>query len=130
MVVATEPYTPSYFMVNGRSFPDVTDPHYAVQYPNQPYNGNPHMHPGDLVLLRVIGTNRWQHTLHEHGNHVRILARDGNMLRSAQRQARRPAAVHHHVDTGPGDGWHLPVDRQGPQLGHLRARESGERHRR
>jgi hypothetical protein len=80
MVVGTEPYVPSYFLVNGRSFPDVADPHYAVQYPAQPYNGNPHMHPGDLVLLRIIGTNRWQHPLHEHGNHVRVLARDGNML--------------------------------------------------
>jgi FtsP/CotA-like multicopper oxidase with cupredoxin domain len=80
MAVKTEPYKPTYFMVNGRSFPDVTDPNYAVQYPRQPYNGNPHMHPGELVLLRIIGTNRWQHTLHEHGNHIRILARDGNML--------------------------------------------------
>ena len=80
MVVTTEPYVPSYFLVNGRSFPDVTDPNYAVQYPNQPYNGNPHMHPGDLVLLRIVGTNRWQHPLHEHGNHIRILARDGNLL--------------------------------------------------
>jgi len=49
------------------------------QYPHQPYNGNPHMHPGELVLLRIIGQGRWQH-LHEHGNPVRILARDGNLL--------------------------------------------------
>ncbi len=78
--VATEPYVPVYYMVNGRSMPDLMDPNYAVQYPNQPYNGNPHMHPGELVLLRIIGTGRWQHPLHEHGNHVRILARDGNLL--------------------------------------------------
>jgi FtsP/CotA-like multicopper oxidase with cupredoxin domain len=32
------------------------------------------------VLLRVIGTGRWQHPFHEHGNHVRVLARDGNLL--------------------------------------------------
>jgi FtsP/CotA-like multicopper oxidase with cupredoxin domain len=80
MVVATEPYWPVYYMVNGRSMPDLMDPNYAVQYPHQPYNGNPHMHPGELVLLRVIGTGRWQHPLHEHGNHVRVLARDGNLL--------------------------------------------------
>ncbi len=83
LVVMTEPYRPAYFLVNGRSFPDVADPHYAVQYPNQPYNGNPHAHPGELVLLRVIGTGRWQHPLHEHGNHIRVLARDGNLLKSA-----------------------------------------------
>lgn len=80
MLVATEPYVPAYFMVNGRSMPDLMDPNYAVQYPHQPYNGNPHMHPGELVLLRIIGTGRWQHPFHEHGNHVRVLARDGNML--------------------------------------------------
>ncbi|WP_415764273.1 multicopper oxidase domain-containing protein [Paraburkholderia sp. J10-1] len=82
MTVETEPYHPAYFMVNGRSMPDDMDPNYAAQYPNQPYNGNPHMHPGELVLLRIIGTGRWQHPFHEHGNHVRVLARDGNMLLS------------------------------------------------
>jgi FtsP/CotA-like multicopper oxidase with cupredoxin domain len=80
MVVETEPYHPAYFMINGRSMPDDMDPNYAAQYPLQPYNGNPHMHPGELVLLRVIGQGRTQHPFHEHGNHVRVLARDGNLL--------------------------------------------------
>ncbi len=80
--VATEPYHPAYFMVNGRSMPDNMDPNYAPQYPHQPYNGNPHMHPGELTLLRVLGTGRWQHPFHEHGNHVRVLARDGNLILS------------------------------------------------
>jgi FtsP/CotA-like multicopper oxidase with cupredoxin domain len=90
MVVSTEPYAPSYFMVNGRSFPDVVDPNYAAAYPAQPYNGNPHLHPGELVLLRVVGTSRWQHTLHEHGNHIRVLARDGNMLLTASNKLAGP----------------------------------------
>jgi FtsP/CotA-like multicopper oxidase with cupredoxin domain len=78
--VPTEPYHPAYFMINGRSMPDDMDPNYAPMYPHQPYNGNPHMHPGELVLLRIIGQGRWQHPFHEHGNHVRILARDGNLI--------------------------------------------------
>jgi FtsP/CotA-like multicopper oxidase with cupredoxin domain len=78
--VATEPYHPAYFMINGRSMPDDMDPNYASEYPHQPYNGNPHMHPGDQVLLRIIGQGRWQHPFHEHGNHVRVLARDGNLI--------------------------------------------------
>jgi FtsP/CotA-like multicopper oxidase with cupredoxin domain len=82
MDIATEPYHPAYFMINGRSMPDDMDPNYAPEYPHQPYNGNPHMHPGDLVLLRIVGTGRWQHPFHEHGNHVRILARDGNLILS------------------------------------------------
>jgi len=78
--VATEPYHPTYFLINGRSMPDDMDPNYAPMYPHQPYNGNPHMHPGEEVLVRIIGQGRWQHPFHEHGNHVRILARDGNLI--------------------------------------------------
>ena len=95
--VPTEPYHPAYFLINGRSMPDHMDPNYAAEYPHQPYNGNPHMHPGELTLLRIIGQGRWQHPFHEHANHVRILARDGNLILSADRseQPRRAAAVHH-----------------------------------
>ena len=80
--VPTEPYHPAYFLINGRSMPDDMDSNYAPQYPHQPYNGNPHMHPGELTLLRIIGQGRWQHPFHEHGNHVRILGRDGNLILS------------------------------------------------
>ncbi|HEY1984717.1 MAG TPA: multicopper oxidase family protein [Terracidiphilus sp.] len=80
--VPTEPYHPTYFMINGRSMPDDMDPNYDTPYPSQPYNGNPHMHPGELVLLRIIGQGRWQHPFHEHANHVRVLARDGNLILS------------------------------------------------
>ncbi len=80
--VPTEPYHPSYFVINGRSMPDDMDPNYDSVYPHQPYNGNPHMHPGELTLIRVIGQGRWQHPFHEHGNHVRILGRDGNLIKS------------------------------------------------
>jgi hypothetical protein len=78
--VPTEPYHPSYFLINGRSMPDDMDPNYDAPYPHQPYNGNPHMHPGEQVLIRVIGQGRWEHPFHEHANHVRILARDGNLI--------------------------------------------------
>jgi len=81
--VPTEPYHPAYFLINGRSMPDDMDPNYAVQYPHQPYNGNPHMHPGEITLLRIIGQGRWQHPFHEHANHVRVLARDGNLIFSS-----------------------------------------------
>jgi FtsP/CotA-like multicopper oxidase with cupredoxin domain len=82
MSVATEPYVAGYFLINGRSMPDLMDPNYAQEYPHQPYNGNPHMHPGELTLLRIIGTGRLQHPFHEHGNHVRILGRDGSLILS------------------------------------------------
>jgi Multicopper oxidase len=77
--VQTEPYHPAYFLINGRSMPDLMDPNFAGEYPHQPYNANPHMHMGELTLVRTIGQGRWQHPFHEHANHVRILARDGNL---------------------------------------------------
>jgi multicopper oxidase len=77
--VQTEPYHPAYFLINGRSMPDLMDPNYASEYPHQPYNGNPHLHPGELMLIRTIGQGRWEHPFHEHANHVRILSRDGNL---------------------------------------------------
>jgi FtsP/CotA-like multicopper oxidase with cupredoxin domain len=93
LVIATEPYLPDYYMVNGRSMPDDMDPNYVGMYPNQPYNGNPHMHPGELTLVRIIGQGRWQHPFHEHANHVRVLARDGNLLLSPPTVAGDPTST-------------------------------------
>ncbi|HET8725559.1 MAG TPA: multicopper oxidase domain-containing protein, partial [Anaeromyxobacteraceae bacterium] len=83
IVVKTEPYRPNYFLVNGRSMPDDMDTSYAPGYPNQPYNANPHMHPGEKVLMRIVGQGRNQHPFHFHGNHARVLARDGSLILSA-----------------------------------------------
>jgi len=82
LLASMEPYRPNYYMVNGRSMPDDMDVAYSATYPTQPYNGNPHMHPGELVLMRVIGQGHWQHPFHFHGNHARVLARDASMLLS------------------------------------------------
>ena len=90
MVVPTVPYKAAYFMINGRSMPDDMDPNYSNQYPHQPYNGNPHMHPGEVTLLRIVGQGRMQHPFHEHGNHVRLLARDGNLLLTSSNKLAGP----------------------------------------
>jgi FtsP/CotA-like multicopper oxidase with cupredoxin domain len=100
--VATEPYVPAYFLVNGRSMPDLMDSNYAPEYPHQPYNGNPHMHPGDQTLVRVIGQGRWQHPFHEHGNHVRILGRDGNLITSATNASLLAGPLLFTTSTTPG----------------------------
>lgn len=81
--VTMEPYRANYFLINGRSMPDLMDAPYSAAYPNQPYNGNPQIHPGEKLLMRVVGQGRWQHPFHFHGNHARVLARDGNLLLSA-----------------------------------------------
>jgi FtsP/CotA-like multicopper oxidase with cupredoxin domain len=78
--VTMEPYRANYYLINGRSMPDDMDISYSANYPHQPYNGNPHMHPGENLLMRVIGQGRNQHPFHFHGNHARVLARDGNLM--------------------------------------------------
>jgi FtsP/CotA-like multicopper oxidase with cupredoxin domain len=93
IAVVAEPYHPNYFLINGRSMPDIQDTPYAAAYVHQPYNGNPHMHPGEMVLMRVIGQGRWQHPFHFHGNHARVIARDGNMLLSTTVPAANTAAA-------------------------------------
>ncbi len=100
--VPTEPYRPAYFMINGRSMPDDMDTNYAAQYQHQPYNGNPHMHPGDLTLLRIVGQGRWQHPFHEHGNHVRVLARDGNLIVSSTNATQLAGPLLFTTTTTPG----------------------------
>jgi hypothetical protein len=84
--------------------PDLMDPNYDTPYPHQPYNGNPHMHPGEQVLLRVIGQGRWQHPFHEHANHVRILARDGNLILTPDGQA-LAGILMFNTDTTPGQAF-------------------------
>jgi hypothetical protein len=104
--VPTEPYHPAYFLINGRSMPDLMDPNYDPVYPHQPYNGNPHVHPGEQLLIRTIGQGRWQHPFHEHANHVRILARDGNMVLSATNPTTDLAGLlMFNTDTTPGEAF-------------------------
>ena len=109
--------------------PDLMDPNYASEYPHQPYNGNPHMHPGELTLIRTIGQGRWQHPFHEHANHVRILARDGNLILSSPttpisyppgslgRGFRADVQHRHHA--GRGVRRDLLLHRQGIELGSV-----------
>jgi hypothetical protein len=81
--VVTEPYDPEYWFINGRAAPDTMAMAGAATLPNQPYNCMPRMHPGERVLLRLIGGGRRLHAFHYHGNHARVVARDGNLLATA-----------------------------------------------
>ena len=55
-----------------------------------------------IVLLRIIGQGRWQHPFHEHANHVRILARDGNLILSPDRCDRLAGPLLFTTTTTPG----------------------------
>jgi len=79
-------YHPVYWFINGRAFPDtLTDASNAL-LPHQPYNIVPRIHPGEVALMRVLVPGRDLHPFHTHGNHLRLIARDGRLLESAPGQ--------------------------------------------
>src|SRR6202023_4237421 len=63
------------------------------------------MHPGEQVLIRVIGQGRWEHPFHEHANHVRILARDGNLMLSPTDATKLAGLMMFTTDTFPGQSF-------------------------
>ena len=75
-------YKPVLWFINGRNAPDTMADAGAPWLPNQPYNSLPRVHPGDKALLRFVTASRTTHPFHTHGNHFRLLARDGNLLSS------------------------------------------------
>jgi len=79
----TTTWWPVYWFINGRTAPDTMSAANAYWLPTQPYNIMPRFHPGEKVLLRIVGGGRDLHPYHTHGNHVRVIARDGKLLSSA-----------------------------------------------
>ncbi len=73
---------PKYWTLNGRTSPDVFAKNFAGELPHQPYNTLPRLHPGEKMLLRMIGAGTDLHPMHHHGNNSWAIARDGRMLGS------------------------------------------------
>ncbi len=80
--IDTTAWWPTIWLINGRAAPDTMAPAFAPWLPNQPYDALPAMHPGERLLIRFVGANRDLHPFHTHGNHSRIIARDGRLLES------------------------------------------------
>lgn len=78
--VGLGPFASEYWLLNGRAGPDTMAAPGTGILPTQPYNCLPQMHPGERLLLRIVGAGRELHPFHTHGNHVRVLAQDGHML--------------------------------------------------
>lgn len=113
-------YFPMYWFINGRSAPDTLVAPFVSWLPTQPYNCIPRMHPGERLLMRIIGGGRDMHPYHYHGNHARIIARDGRLLQStpgagadlsfmAFTTATVPGATYDQIFewTGKGLGWDM-----------------------
>lgn len=83
-----EPVDPASFkatlwFINGRNGPDTMLRAAVGWLPNQPYNALARMHPGERVLMRIVGAGRDLHPFHHHGNNAWLVARDGRVLESA-----------------------------------------------
>lgn len=76
------PYHSEYWLLNGRAAPDTLAAAGDALLPMQPYNSVPRMHPGERLLLRIVGAGREMHPFHHHGNHSQVLARDGRLILS------------------------------------------------
>jgi FtsP/CotA-like multicopper oxidase with cupredoxin domain len=70
------------WFANGRNFPDTIANAQVPWLPTQPYNALFLMHPGERLLVRMATLGRDPHPLHFHGNHVRVIAKDGVLLSS------------------------------------------------
>ena len=79
-------YRPRYWLINGRSFPDTIQDNNSPLLPAQPYGALVHIKadtpaaPGKPALVRYINVGQLAHPFHPHGNHGRVIARDGQPL--------------------------------------------------
>ena len=71
------------WFINGRCGPDTMLDEMVWMLPTQPYNSLPRMHPGERVLMRLIGGGRDLHPFHHHGANSWTIAKDGRLLESA-----------------------------------------------
>jgi hypothetical protein len=81
--VDTPAYRSVLWFLNGRNGPDTMLMDDVPWMPHQPYGCMPRTHPGERVLLRIVGAGRELHPFHHHGNFATQVARDGRMLSSA-----------------------------------------------
>jgi len=80
------------WFINGRNGPDTMLKSSVGWLPAQPYNALARMHPGERVLMRIVGAGRDLHPFHHHGNNAWLVARDGRVLQS------NPGAVARYPD--------------------------------
>ena len=68
--VSTGTYRPNYFMINGQGGFD------GMHDPNTVFEGN----VGQTGIVRIVNAGQLDESLHWHGNHFRVISRDGSRL--------------------------------------------------
>lgn len=110
-------YAPKLWFINGRNGPDTLAGPNLPWLPNQPYDALARVHMGETALVRVVSASRDQHPFHTHGNHYRLIARDGNMLESAPGMGPDLSHEDYTLQTVPGSTHDLLWRWTGEKLG-------------
>lgn len=105
------------WFINGRTGPDTLADANIPWMPSQPYNALARTHPGETVLLRIIGGGRELHPFHTHGNNVTVIARDGRLLESAPGSGPDLGRSEYTVQTLPGATYDALFTWTGDKLG-------------
>lgn len=74
---------PVLWFLNGRNAPDTFSADNVAWLPNQPYGAMVRTTPGHKTLIRFNAQGHDLHPFHTHGNHFRLIARDGRLMQSA-----------------------------------------------
>jgi hypothetical protein len=110
-------YHSEYWLLNGRTAPDTMAEAGSGLLPSQPYNAMTRMHPGERVLMRVVGAGREMHPFHHHGNHARVIARDGRLLLSASAPGKLAGPLLFTIPSVPGSTTDAIFEWTGRDLG-------------
>jgi hypothetical protein len=100
-------YHPRYWFINGRGLPDTLAPNYASWLPGQPYGALVRITPWHATLnplpaaVRYLSVGTIDYPFHPHGNNVRVVGRDGNLLAGSIDQAYDK----YSIPVGPGQAW-------------------------
>lgn len=115
----TADFFPEYWFINGRAAPDTlmaAGPG-APWLPTQPYNAMPRMHPGEKLLMRMVGAGRDLHPFHHHGNNAWVIARDGRLLESSPGAGPDLAVSDFTIKTVPGSTYDAIFEWTGKGMG-------------
>lgn len=112
-------FYPRYWFINGRGLPDTLAPNYASWLPGQPYGALVRIKPYDPTLnplwaaVRYLSVGSIDYPFHPHGNNVRIVGRDGNLLKESP--AIDLAYDKYSIPVGPGQTWDTLFKWQDPE---------------
>lgn len=101
-------YHARYWLINGRGFPDTIAPNHASWLPEQPYGALAHIEPYSAgnplpALVRYLNVGAEDYPFHPHGNHSRIIGRDGRALAGPGGESL--ASEQFSIPVGPGQTW-------------------------